>query len=414
MEKPKKLHYAWIVLIALCSAQLTTNVAWSATASLYWPYISKELGHPISSIAFYFTLNGYLMAAATFVISRFLKKINVKMLMVVCNIGLACCVLAMSQYTQPWHWTVTGIFTGIFGGSAMIVTPMLTINNWFSKKVGLANGIFWVCGGLGSIIFAPIVSNLLGTIGWRNTYLLAGAFALIAPLLFILPLVKFKPEEKGLKPYGYEENAADEAKGDIMVFGPTEKEAFKSGTIWLTILSVVCIVMVGSFTSMLSQFADTIGLLASAGILLSCYSAGNTVGKFLLPSLVDKFKLTLSAFIGLIAAIIGAALLLLTARSGSLTTMLVGGVILGFGASSLMLVTLLVRSCYGTRDYAKLYSYHAMTQNIVGASALTIYSLLMEGYGVAIAPYILMSFAALAIIFVTVSCKRSANKFQLQ
>lgn len=410
MEK-KKVHRAWYVLLGLCAAQFFTITSFYTTASLYFPYVTADLEVSVTSLAIYLTTSGLMMAFMTSVVSRKLSKINVRWLLIIGNIILAGCVFSMSFCTKVWHWYLISMVTGTCAACVQILTPMLTINNWFVEKVGFANGLFWVSNGLGGVVGSPLISNLLASMGWRATYRVSGLLALLGPL-FIFLFVKFKPSDCGLKPYGYkEEDEGGNTAENATLYGPTEKEAMKTSVFPMTIVTVASLTLLGSFMSLLTSYASAIDMLTVAGILLSCYSLGNTCGKFILPTLVDKFNVAVTTSIACVSGIIAAALLILSAFVQSTPVLLFGGVLLGVAAACMSLIPLIVRGAYGTKDYAKLYSYHTITQTLVGCLAISVYSMIMETLGVTAAPVILMVFSGVAIIAVVAAINTSKKKF---
>jgi MFS family permease len=411
-QTKKKMHYAWLVLLGLCGVQLFIVTFYFSTASLYLPYITRDLGITTTSLAVYLTIHGLVMAFFTPIVARNVSKWNVRLLLTVGNAALGGIILLMSTFNAVWHWYIAAVFTGICAGCVQILVPMLTINNWFVKKVGFANGLFWGASGLGGVIFSPVVSSWISTMGWRTSYSIAGIIAIVTSFVIVFPLVRFKPADKGLLPYGAEE-AADNARPESYAFGPTEKEVMKTVIFPLTLIVVALITLAGSFLSLLPTFAASINMLALSGLLLSFYQIGNTVGKFMLPSLVDKFRIAKTITIGCLAGISASVLLIMTSIYHSSMMVLAGGALLGIAAGSMSLFPMIVRSNYGTKDYGKLYSYHQITQTLVGCLAITAYSLIIEVFGPVASPVVIIVSLTFAIAFVFFAAAGSKKKFNL-
>jgi MFS family permease len=411
-QEKKNIHYAWFVLLGLCGAQIFTVTFFFSTASLYLPYVTKDLGVTTTSLAMYLTIHGIAMAFMTTVVARNISKWNVRLMLTVGNAAIGVIVFLMSTFNAVWQWYIAAVFTGICASCVQILTPMLTINNWFVKKTGLANGLFWGASGLGGFIFSPIVSSWISTLGWRGSYRIAGIIPIISALAIVFPLVRFKPSDKGLLPYGADETGSG-AKADANVFGPTEKEAVKTSVFPLTLIVVAFLTLGGSFQSLMPTFASNIGMLALSGLMLSCFQIGNTAGKFLLPAFVDKLKIAKTTTLGCAAGVVGAALLLLAANSGSSGLLLAGGVFLGLAASAMSLIPMIVRNNYGTRDYGKLYASHQITQTAVGCLAIVIYSLIIETFGRMASPVALIVSFAVASVCIFAAVAGSKKKFNI-
>ena len=89
-------------------------------------------------------------------------------------------------------------------GSAMLgaLAGSTLIANWFSERRGTALGISGVGISLSGLAMAPVATLLIGTIGWRGTFVVYG----IATLATVVPAVWFvvvnRPEDLGLLPDG--------------------------------------------------------------------------------------------------------------------------------------------------------------------------------------------------------------------
>ena len=409
------MHYAWLVLLGLCFPQFFTFALQYSTASLYIPYVTADLGFSVSAMALYFTTHGLVMAAATAVVSRVISKVNVKTMLVAGEIVLSLAFASMSFFSSVWHWYLISIITGICCAAVQMLTPMLILNNWFVKKAGLATGLFFLANGLGGAVFSPIINSLLLNVGWRQTYLIAGGLALIGPVVVLL-FVKYTPADKGVLPYGVDETVTEStaATADMAVYGPTEREALKSGIVPLTIIAAATITMLGCFQSMISTYASYVDMLAIAGTLLSCFNIGYSIANFLLPALADKLRIMATATIGLAAGALAAVCFLLAKGNGSTIVMLAGGVLFGVTTATMSLFNLMIREIYGTRDFAKLFSYHTITQTLVGSVTITIFSLVMENMGPAAAMYLIIAVAIVAFVTLFMAIKASKKKFAMQ
>ena len=80
----------------------------------------------------------------------------------------------------------------------------IILGNWFKKKTGMAVGISAAFSGLVGMIGSSFLGMAIPAFGWRVSYVAVGivSTALVLPIsLFIL---RYKPEEMGLLPYGAE------------------------------------------------------------------------------------------------------------------------------------------------------------------------------------------------------------------
>ena len=94
--------------------------------------------------------------------------------------------------------------------SLLFAHPLL-INNWFHKSSGLALGIATGSGAVGGAFFTSFVGpKLIDSFGWESAFV---GLAIIGAILVVLPsffLIRFKPADKGLVPYGYEQKDGED------------------------------------------------------------------------------------------------------------------------------------------------------------------------------------------------------------
>ena len=69
------------------------------------------------------------------------------------------------------------IYTLISGiGFSLVLSPSYSLlAQWFDAYYPLVSSVFYSCGSVGLMVFAPLTQFLLTTYGWRNTFLLLGA-----------------------------------------------------------------------------------------------------------------------------------------------------------------------------------------------------------------------------------------------
>lgn len=108
-------------------------------------------------------------------------------------------LLASVSQTLPLL-CVAGALNGVYALSNGAGNPRL-LGSWFHRHYGLVTGIVTAMTGLGGSVFSIVFSRLISNFGWRSVYL-AVAGMLLAMAAIIAVLVRNKPEEIGLKPYG--------------------------------------------------------------------------------------------------------------------------------------------------------------------------------------------------------------------
>ncbi|XP_057672845.1 monocarboxylate transporter 12 isoform X3 [Diorhabda carinulata] len=126
-------------------------------------------------------------------------------------LGAACLVASFYAENVLTLCITIGIGTGT--GFGLIYLPaIVSVTTYFEKKRSLATGIA-VCGsGLGTFLFAPIISKLLSEYGWRGSILIIGGIVLECILFGAL----FRPLENNNGDKG-KKLKSSEAKVDLHI-----------------------------------------------------------------------------------------------------------------------------------------------------------------------------------------------------
>lgn len=88
-----------------------------------------------------------------------------------------------SIVSSPWElYLIYGVMMGLLGRSALFSPLMANITRWFDHKKSMAVGIVGSGQGLAGAIWPPVFQNFFDAIGWRQTSLWYGVFALATML----------------------------------------------------------------------------------------------------------------------------------------------------------------------------------------------------------------------------------------
>jgi len=239
--RQSRFFYGWVIVgISVVSLVLIYGIRHSF--SVFFPPILEEFGWSRGSTAVMYSMNilvyGLLGPVAGGLADRWNPARVIPLGIAILALATASCAFA----TELWHfYLLFGVLMPV--GTAFCGWPVLgpSLANWFSRKRGLAIGLGQAGGGL-SFVYAMVAESAISQVGWRYAYfVLAGML-----LIFLLPLSRlfhYRPEGRGLKPYGADEgpaagatsgmNAVQEApRGDW-----TLRSAMKTYRLWLMVLS---------------------------------------------------------------------------------------------------------------------------------------------------------------------------------
>ncbi len=386
----KKIHYAW--WIVLCCSALTlgsTGIIYDCSGIFLNP-VSKEFGVGISNISFYLTISLLTRVFILPFVGNYITKFNLKVL--ICVTVAAQCITfgAMSTFTSVYHYYTAGVIFGITGSITIFMFVPLIINNWFKDRAGFAIGIAMTFSGVGSIIFQPVGSSLIGIIGWRHTYIALAAFAAVIVLPLLIFVLAGKPSDIGLEPYGAERGADTRLQTGPEPEGVTAKEAIKSPLFYIVMAATVCISYVGSMCYHTASFAVSTGIAVDlSGFVASASSLGLIVGKPVLGYLNDKIGVVKSTFVYAFLGILGLGMLI--ASYSSQLLIFAGTFVLGVSMSLLTVeVLLIVRNVFGAKDYSAIYSYMMTASSLAMAIGATLNGRILDVFGSYIPAFYIM------------------------
>ncbi len=202
-RQKKKFHFAFVVAIAGLLTQFVLLCCQRMPAlSLEMIRESMNLDYTqVGLITSWFTI---FYAGAAFVWGWMTDKIGAKFTLVIAEtiaaIGLILfgTIGAQSYYIAVAVWCVAG-----FGcaGLYMATIPKL-VASWFAPdKRGFAMSLITPGGTICSIVLGIVIPPLLVSSGWQTGFIACGVFCAVVAL-FTFFLVKEKPSDIGLAPYG--------------------------------------------------------------------------------------------------------------------------------------------------------------------------------------------------------------------
>jgi MFS family permease len=301
-----KLFYGWIIVIAVTLIFIFVEIPVFAFGIFVKP-IETELGWTREVITRAFGL--YMMCIGAFSIlgGILVDRIGPKILNCVGGIliGLGL-ILSARANSVAMFYIGYGVLGGI--GFALIFVPnQTTLARWFIEKKGLALGIMFAGGGIGTLIAIPLMQSGIDSYGWRTVFVIVGILA-ICILVPAALLLKKDPEEMGLSPLGKGETKSSgsaEGKGAEQT-GPviqqqnfTLPEALKTLSFWIY-NAAITLLFLGFFmaqVNMVPHVTDKGVPAAAAALALGIASGFNALGRFLMGAVSDKIGTKRSFYI---------------------------------------------------------------------------------------------------------------------
>jgi sugar phosphate permease len=142
---------------------------------------------------------------------------------------------AFGRVETQTQYLATAVALGLGLAGVTILPNQVLVSRWFRSRVGLVNGIILGATALGAAIAPPLITRLVEALGdWRAAFTWIAALAFGPPLVVVLLVVRDRPEDVGLRPYG---EAATDAPSDLR--GLTLAESARRWSFWALALVVV-------------------------------------------------------------------------------------------------------------------------------------------------------------------------------
>ncbi|MEF2655614.1 MAG: MFS transporter [Eggerthellaceae bacterium] len=416
-KKQGGFHYAFLI-VASCIVIVCVPCALVLSCSgIYYTPLAEYFQVPRASVTLYFTILNIGMVITLPIAGKLMSTVDARIIMTTCVIIDGVVMLCMSQVQEVWQLYVCGAFLGI--GTAPLLslaTPSL-VNAWCKKKVGFFIGLCMAFTGIGGVIFNPVGTALItmGPEGWRMGYTVFGILILVCTLPFTIFVLRSRPEDKGLIPYGAEGVASEDGSPSVAATGVSASKAMKTPVFFC--VALICLLFALNQTiyqflpSYCSSFADTMPAIAAlSGVVASACMAGQAIGKVVLGIVNDKSPHA-GLFLCVGSGLVGVALMWFLPSFAAL--MLIGGFAFGFVYAGMNVETpLITRTVFGSRDYTNIWSRVSMVGTLGGVIAPTLFGVLVDlpgGFDIMFA----VGYACMALIIVLgLYCLKKAKSIE--
>ncbi|MGE7932795.1 MFS transporter [Viridibacillus arvi] len=201
----KKVHYSWIILAVTFFSIIVAGIIRSSSGVFIDPF-ELEFGWSRPAISFAFAVSLFLYGFSGPFMAAFVEVFGLKRMMLysmlTLSTGLALTFVMQTQWQLILVW---GVMIGVGSGLFLTVLSTQIANRWFVKQRGLAVGILTASTATGQLILLPVLATIIDHYSWRYA---TGLIFILSLLILILILLFMKdfPQDKGLLPYGQENN----------------------------------------------------------------------------------------------------------------------------------------------------------------------------------------------------------------
>lgn len=411
MGKQGRIHHAWWIVVAGFLLNLAGIGIIMNSMGVFFKPVIESLGFTRGSFALYFTIAALSMMVMAPLMGKILERYNIRLVMGICTTLMAVSFALFSQCRTLGQFYALSVFLGIGSAGTHIIPVSMMITNWFEEKRGLAMGIVFSATGIGGFIFNPFSNWLIENYGWENAYLTLGVIVGLCTIPMALFVVRVRPSDKGLAPYGTK--AVSAAYHETAASGLTAREALRAPAFWLLagMILFIAIANMGVLHHIVPYLTD-VGISSStAAALMSLHMAVLVAGKLVMGDLADRIGLRRS----LIACIVGLVVSIGLLYGAAFFWIAVAfNVLFGFAISvRTVLPPLMTASCLGQKHFGVIYGFLNVFTTLGSAIGVPLSGYIHDwtkSYHIAFALYIALG--VLAAVFGVLALGRGAVYLQ--
>ena len=222
-----RFFYGWVIVIA-GHMLITLDGMVLYSFGIFLPYLNEAFGLSTAVGSSFFSLRCVCMAFSFVFAGRLIDTHDARYLTFFGGLVGALGFFLSSYANNVWELYITySVMVGI-GDGFLYILPVTVISRWFVKKRALAIGIATAGVPVSGLVVNPLTTWLIESFGYERA--LVYISVIFTVILCSALLVKNRPEEMGLRPYG--ENSEDAAK-DTGASDWSAKEAFSHSSFWI-------------------------------------------------------------------------------------------------------------------------------------------------------------------------------------
>lgn len=368
--------YGWVVLVAAALAYFIGAGVLIYPFGVFLPVICKEFNWGRGAVSGAFTLLTTLAGVSGPLAGMFIAKYGARRAIAMGNFLGGLAMLLLSLHSHLWQLYVGyGVLAGLGWGFGGTIATTTLANNWFVRRGPLAMSIIMAAGSIGSLVMIAIIVVMIGSLGWRSTYMVLFAIVLLFGVIVPGLLIRNKPEELGQIPDGVAASEPGRVVSSALLrklyktpVDFTGREAMRTGSLWLIMVFFMTTVFALSMV-MAHQVAFLVDMGITAGIAgttLGLLTGIGVFGRLGIGFLGLRYNIRPLAIAAMTLMTIGMAFILVTK---SLSMVFVYTVILGIGYGGVMVATMsLFPAYFGRTNYAKIVGFTVPLVTLIGST----------------------------------------------
>ncbi len=200
-QRPR-MFYGWLVVGCTLVAMALSAGTDRSFGVVVIP-LSAQFGWSRATLSTVVLVTGVVSSLFQFMIGVLVDRCGPRYVL---GAGVACLgvtVWLLTMATTIWQFGVAyGVLGGLGLAAARQVVAATLVGNWFLLRRGLVQGMVGSAGAPGEMLVVPLNLFLERDYGWQHMYRSMGTVLLLGVLPYIWAVVRNRPEDIGLHPYG--------------------------------------------------------------------------------------------------------------------------------------------------------------------------------------------------------------------
>ena len=201
----RRLHYAWLVA-GVGLVTLVTAAGFRATTGVLIVPLQQEFGWSRATISVAIAINLVVYGLGGPFGAALAERFGLRRVITVAVLGMATGSGLTLLIDAPWQLDLLwGFVNATATGAISVPLGAMIANRWFAERRGLVTGLLTASNATGQLIFLPLLAWIVGAWGWRYAAGTAAVVALTVVLPLVLLVIRDRPYDLGLAPYGAQE-----------------------------------------------------------------------------------------------------------------------------------------------------------------------------------------------------------------
>lgn len=201
----ERFYYGWLIVLSCFLCCFSYGIFY--TFGVFFKHLQMEFGWSRGLTSTIHSIHWIFFPISSLIIGWLTDKYGPKPPLIGGATLLGLGTVLLSRVENPVQFFIFYALASM-GSGIIWALPAATVQRWFVKRRGLALGIMASGVGVGYAI-SPLSSLLISNLGWRAAYLILG-LGIWVVLAFAAWIIVGSPQEKGLKPYGADDESLSE------------------------------------------------------------------------------------------------------------------------------------------------------------------------------------------------------------